>query len=315
MDAWQIGRRGFLTLAGASVLAACSGSKPTTPVPSVTPTDLSPTEFPTDRVFYGSSSPVAKLRGLEESIGEPLPCYRSFFDSGEPGALHARVSNDAVEGRLSIASIKPPGPWADAAGDSGWIETVLGPLGDIGVPMFLAVHHEPEGEAKAYGTPADFRLLQLSVMKAASTLAPTATIVPILGSWSFDTRTSREPAEWNVPEATVYGVDIYNPWSPTNGKQWIPFGDKLALAHDQAAGRPMLVGEYGCRSDPAQPGRAASWMRDAFTDALASDVVAMAYFNSDRNSPDGTWELDAETFPVFRDLLHAPEVKRLSPGT
>ena len=119
MDAWQIGRRGFLTLAGASVLAACSGSKPTTPVPSVTPTDLSPTEFPTDRVFYGSSSPVAKLRGLEESIGEPLPCYRSFFDSGEPGALHARVSNDAVEGRLSIASIKPPGPWADAAGDSG----------------------------------------------------------------------------------------------------------------------------------------------------------------------------------------------------
>jgi hypothetical protein len=314
-DAIRLGRRGFLALAGASALSACSGNGSTPTLPTLpTRTDLSRTEFPSDRVFYGSSSPAGSLSGFEDALGEPLPCYRSFFGSGEPGALHARVADDVRRGRLSIPSIKPPGPWAESAADKGWIESVLGPLGDLGAPVFLAVHHEPEGEAHAYGTPDDYRLLQLSVIHTAATLAPTVTIVPILGSWSFDSRTNRDPAEWNVAQATAYGVDIYNPWSPANGKRWIPLAEKLDLAHEQAAGRPIVVGEYGCRSDPNTPGRAAGWMRDAFTAALASDVVAMAYFNSAQNSPDGTWELDAETFPVFRDLLHAPQVQRLSPG-
>jgi hypothetical protein len=310
MEDSRIGRRGFLALVGASALTACSGSGSSPPRPDVTPTTLPASHFPRDRIFYGASSPVARLSAFEQRLGETLPCYRSFFGAGEAAELQERVRNDAQMARLSITSIKTPGKWAETAANKPWIEGLLGPLGDVSSPVFLAVHHEPEGDPQ-FGSPDDYKHLQLTMMESASTIAPSVTIVPILGSWSFDERTNRTPSEWNVPEAAVYGIDLYNPWSPYNGKAWVPFIDKLELAAEEAAGRPILVGEYGCRSDPAMPGRAAGWMRDAFTSALESDVVAMAYFNSAQNSPDGTWELDAETFPVFRELLHEPQVQRL----
>jgi hypothetical protein len=173
------------------------------------------------------------------------------------------------------------------------------------------VHHEPENDAASYGTPADYIALQEAVMRQAARDARKVVVVPILGIWSFDERALRVPAQWNVRDAPVYGLDLYNPWSPDNGKPWVPFADRLALAEQQAAGRPILIGEYGCRSDPSQPGRAATWMTDAFKASLASDVVAMSYFNSSRNSPDGTWELDSETLPVFAELLSRPDVTRI----
>jgi len=119
------------------------------------------------------------------------------------------------------------------------------------------------------------------------------------------------PSSWNVPDAAVYGLDLYNPFSPSNGAAWTPLADKLSLAAGEAAGRPLVIGEYGCRSDPAQPGRAAQWMRDAFETALDAGVVAMSYFHSELNSPDGTWELDDETFPVFSELLSRAEVAQI----
>ena len=45
--------------------------------------------------------------------------------------------------------------------------------------------------------------------------------------------------------------------------------------------------------------------------ALGDGVVAMSYFNSYRNSPDGSWELDAETYPVFAELVAGPGVARI----
>ena len=39
--------------------------------------------------------------------------------------------------------------------------------------------------------------------------------------------TDGDPAAWLVPEASVIGLDVYNPWSPTNGKEWRSFGSKL----------------------------------------------------------------------------------------
>jgi hypothetical protein len=37
----------------------------------------------------------------------------------------------------------------------------------------------------------------------------------------------------------------------------------------------------------------------------------MAYFDSYRNTPDETWELDAETLPVFARLMRGTQVARL----
>ena len=52
-------------------------------------------------------------------------------------------------------------------------------------------------------------------------------------------------------------------------------------------------------------------MQDAFDTSLAEGVVAMSYFNSSVGATDGTWELDSETMPVFKDILHSDQVARV----
>jgi hypothetical protein len=290
-------RRSFLALLAATAAAACSSGP-----------DIPTYPLPKDALYFGASTPPDHLPAFEAQLGDRLSCYRSYFAADQIAELHHRVAGDLAAGRMPIASIKPPGSWAATAKNAAWIDELVGPLGDLKKQLFLCVHHEPENDAAAYGTAADFVDLQNAVLGAAEKTAPKVIVVPILGTWSFDERSERVPSDWNVHGAGVYGLDLYNPWSPTNGKDWIPFADKLDSAREEADGRPMLIGEYGCRSDPSQPGRAAQWLTDAFAAALDDGVVAMAYFNSSRNSPDGTWELDSETLPVFEQLMSGPNV-------
>ena len=56
-----------------------------------------------------------------------------------------------------------------------------------------------------------------------------------------------------------------------------------------------LIGEYGCRDDPENPGLAAEWLRDAAEYGRSHNFVSMSYFNSGVQSPDGTWALQGET--------------------
>jgi hypothetical protein len=292
-----VSRRGFLALIAAGAAAACSSGL-----------DVPRYRSPRDALYYGASTPRESLAAFEAQVGGPLSCHRSYFESGQIDDLHAQAAADLAAGRMPVLSIKPPGSWAETASDGSWIERVVGPLGDLDRQLFLCVHHEPENDAGAFGSAAEYVAMQDAVLDAAARLARDVVIVPILGTWSFDVRSDRDPTEWNVRDARVYGLDLYNPWSPTNGKAWVPFADKFVMAEREASGRPMLIGEYGCRVDPTEPGRAAAWMTDAFRVALDGGVVAMSYFNSSQNSPDGTWELTGETLSAFEQLLHGPHV-------
>lgn len=295
-------RRSLLALLGLGVVGACSDTPPQAAPP------FNP---PANALYYGASAPSDKLQAFEATLGMTLSCHRSYFGAGDEGRLLAQVRSDLNLGRLPIPSIKPPQPWADSSRDKGWLVALLGPLGELRKRIYLSVHHEPENDAPTYGTPADFVVLQRAVIAQAAIDAPNVVVVPILSTWSFDQRSQRVPEEWNVRDAALYGLDLYNPWSPDNGKDWVPFEAKLALAEQEADGREILVGEYGCRTDPSQPGRAADWMTSAFETAVKSNVLAMSYFNSSRNSPDGTWELDDETLPVFAELLSSNAVIRI----
>ncbi len=60
-----------------------------------------------------------------------------------------------------------------------------------------------------------------------------------------------------------------------------------------------MVGEYGVRDDPANPGMAAQWMKDAYNFAVANNFQGLSYFNSGANSPDGTWVLTGDRLAAF----------------
>ena len=204
--------------------------------------------------------------------------------------------------------------WQDIAtgGHDDWLASMLRPLAMESAPVFLTLHHEPENDAGAAGMqPSDYVAMQRRAISLAAELAPKVTIVPVLQHWTFDPlRNDIDPSVWIVPEASVIGLDIYNAWSPTNGKAWRTFGSKVDELVGWFGDTPLVIGEYGCREDPENPGLAGEWLRDAAEYARTHNIVSMSYFNSGVDSPDGSWELRGTTEEAFAELLASEWVVR-----
>lgn len=266
-------------------------------------------------LYYGASVPhYRSMPGWETEIGERLALNRSYFTPGQTTDLVTQSRGDLRRKRLPHVSVKPPGSWDDVASGRRdlWLADLFRGLAVSGGPVFLTIHHEPENDSGARGMGAkDFVAMQERAIRIGRVSAPNVTVVPVHQHWTFDPdRRDKEPAAWVVPDADVFGLDIYNPWSPTNGKEWQTFGSKVDEVAPWIASKPIAIGEYGCRSDPSQPGRAAGWLQDAFDYARTHNVVSMSYFNSSLNSPDGSWELSGDTERAFARLLKSDWVAR-----
>jgi hypothetical protein len=327
-------RRGLLALGAAAVAAVATGCRDerrapdgargprsASPSPQQTQSPRRPRGFPGQprhgELYYGASLPFHRsLSSWEARLGSTLSVNRSYFvpDRNETAQLLQQCGDDLAHGRLPHVSTKVPGTWRDVGtgDDDDWLTGILGPLGRHGGPVLLTVHHEPENDAGAAGmAAADYVGMQQRAIELAARLAPEVTIVPVLQQWTFaPVRHDANPTAWLVPEAAVFGLDLYNPWSATNGLEWRSFGSLVDEVLPFADGKPIVVGEYGCRDDPANPGLAAKWLRDAAAYARRHRVVAMSYFNSGLNTVDGSWKLLGRTERTFGDLLASEWVAR-----
>ena len=328
-----IARRDLLCLSAAVaisvVTSSCQDARQTARGPSVpspvpateTPVASGPVAFPgkppPGALYFGASVPHHRsLPAWEESLGSRLALNRSYFtpDPNETAQLIGRCHDDLAHGRLPHVSFKPSRTWRDiASGERDeWLSRMLRHLGEESGPVFLTVHHEPENDAGPPGMqPSDYVAMQRRVIGLAAELAPQVIIVPVLQHWTFDPLgDDPDPSAWIVPQASVIGIDIYNPWSPTNGKQWRSFGGKVDEVIGWFGDTPLAIGEYGCREDPENPGLAAEWLRDAADYARSHNIVSMSYYNSGKNSPDGSWALQGDTEQAFAELLASHWVAR-----
>lgn len=276
-----------------------------------------PGQPPPGSLYYGASVPYHRsLTEWERELGAPVSLNRSFFtpDHNETVQLVRRCRDDLAHGRMPHVSIKPTWTWRDVASGrrDEWLAGMLRPLAEEDAPLFLTLHHEPENEAGPDGMqPADYVAMQRRAIRMAADLAPQVTIAPVLQHWTFDPlHDNVDPSVWIVPEASVIGVDVYNPWSPTNGKEWRTFGSKMDEVIGWFGRTPVIIGEYGCRDDPENPWLAGEWLRDAAEYARTHNIVSMSYFNSGANSPDGEWTLHGRTERAFAALLTSDWVAR-----
>jgi hypothetical protein len=331
----QLGRRDLLSLGAAVAVtmatSSCRNGDPRpdareTTIPSAAPAKRTPTasrsfDFPgrppAGSLYYGASVPYHRsLSAWERELDTSLALHRSYFtqDRNETGQLVQRCRVDLAHGRLPHVSVKATATWQEVAAGAQdeWLAKMLGPLGAESRPLFFTLHHEPENDAGRPGMqPHDYVAMQQRVIRLAAELAPQVTIVPILQQWTFDPMGEEtDPAAWIVPEASVIGLDLYNPWSPTNGKAWRSFSSKADEVIGWFGDTPLAIGEYGCRNDPANPGLAAEWLRDAAAYARTHNIVSMSYFNSGVGSPDGSWELGGATEQAFAELLASDWVVR-----
>lgn len=328
----EIGRRGLLGLGAAAVLGLASSCSEQQPASTARPTPSQkappgpppiphPPRFPGDpgqgRLYYGASVPYGQsVTGWERRLGSTLSVHRSYFtpDHNETLELIRQCRNDVSHGRLSHVSIKPPGTWAEiaAGGQDAWLDSMLRPLGELSTPILFTLHHEPENESGRAGMqPEDYVKMQRRLIDRAADRAPQVVITPVLQHWTFDPlRDDNDPAVWLVPEAPVMGFDVYNPWSPDNGKDWRAFGSKMDEVLGWFGDTPLVIAEYGCRENSANPGLTAEWVRDAAEYARTHNIVSMSYFNSSANTEEGTWALEGGTEEAFGKLLASDWVAR-----
>jgi hypothetical protein len=230
-----------------------------------------------------------------------MSLYRAYMVASTPVTKFVTVANrEVAKGEIPMISTKVPGSWAQvAAGQQDvWLLERIRALAQVPGPVWLTLHHEPTGD----GAPADWVAMQQHARKLIDANSTNIALVGILNGWDF-IGTNPHPEVWNMPVGTgvdIMGFDSYNVWSPTNGKKWLPASTVLSPAVTIAAwGYPTAVGEYGVRTDPNNPGRAAQWMTDAYAYAVDHHIAGMSYYNSSRNSPDGSWMLDSERLAPF----------------
>lgn len=277
-----------------------------------------PSQPPSGHLYYGASLPADRsVEAWETRLGSTLALHRSYFtpDANETAQLVEQCRDDLANGRLPHVSTKTPGSWLDVAAGrhDAWLSAILEQLDRERGPVFFTLHHEPENDAGGPGMqPADFVAMQRRAIRLAAEAAPQVTVVPILQHWTFEPLRAGgpDPTAWIVHEAAVHGVDVYNAWSPTNGKQWRSLGSRVDEVLAWLGDVPLAIGEYGCREDPRNPGLAADWLQDAADYARTHGIVSMSYFNSGVHSPDGTLELSGDTERAFADLLASDWVAR-----
>ena len=286
-----------------------------TPVKVVEPptTGSFPGDVAPGTVRWGASIGGNADPGRHESVaGVPLGLRRTFFSWDQrTGSLVNTARADLAAGRLPWVSVKTPG-WAAMASGSldGQIDEMIRALDALDGPVWLTVHHEPEGGAGVNSVDdpagaAGWRAMQTNVRQRIDAVgSDNIAFASILMSWTFDSRSGRNPAEWWVDGIFDFAaVDHYVQDESTPGMDILMWNK--AREFYASKGIKMAVGEWGNRGTDAA---AAAEMQAWYDTAVASggQIIGLAAFDSNLNSPRGGWELIGAPLDKFRSLMTAP---------
>ncbi len=271
----------------------------------------------TGTVFWGAAisgngDPVTRH---ETPSGCVLALHRTFFQWDQrTGYLLTMATDDVAHGRLPWVSIKTPS-WADMAAGvyDDEIDQLLDGLDGLDGPVWLTIHHEPEGgggvnQPDDPAGPAGHLAMNQRVRERMTALGvDNVALVPILMSWTWADGSGRDPEEWWAPGIYDFlGVDHYRDAEASL------LTDRWAEIRQWAAGKgvDLAVGEWGMRgTDEAAGQRVTDWYQAALTsadDGAGARVVGLSAFDSGLNSPTGSWELVGGQLDAFRAAMCDP---------
>lgn len=260
----------------------------------------------------GNGDPVTRH---ELPSGEVLALRRTFFQwSARTGYMIDVAKDDLAHGRLPWVSIKPPS-WADMAAGKhdAEIDQMLLALKALPGPVWLTIHHEPEGGGGINAPddpagPAGHRAMNKRVRQRMTAMgADNVALAPILMTWTWTSQSGRNPNDWWEPGIYDFlGVDHYRDAEATLvDATWLSVRTWAA-----ARGVDVAVGEWGMRgTDAAAGNRVREWYDHAARsnqDGKGARVVGLAAFDSNLNSPNGGWELMGGQLDAFRALMGDP---------
>lgn len=307
-------------------------SAPPSPSPTPSPEPRPPTPSPAGAypgqpaagtVVWGASiGGNADPRARHESAaGTSLALRRTFFQwRHRTSYLPDTARGDLEAGRLPWVSIKTPSWAAMARGDhDAQIDELLRGLDKLDGPVWLTMHHEPEGGG-GRNYPDDSagpsgHLAMNKRVRARMTALGTDNIAlaPILMTYTWDDYSRRNPNEWWAPGVYDFlGVDHYQETESSLVNDVWRDVRKWAQARDV----DVAVGEWGMRGTDAAAGqRVRQWHGHAvgsYRDGAGARVVGLAAFDSGLHSPTGSWVLRGAQLSAFQDLMDDPHTATLT---
>lgn len=240
---------------------------------------------------FGSNTDPASW---EATLGQNLGVHRTFYSAKQVDWAVSVAKQDLAAGRLPWISFKLPTDWAsmaDGAGDA-WARDLTSKLDQLDGPVWVAFHHEPEGD----GTIEDWVDMQrhLSpIVRSADNVAFTMILTGWHELYHADYTLDRMwPGDGLVD---VVGFDIY--WAFGEVKDGVRNLKETDV--DEAYFKPIdeWAEKHGVAWGLAETGltdyateRYPNWMPDTVQALQERGAVSFSYFNTPVNATD-TWPI------------------------
>ncbi|WP_158296651.1 cellulase family glycosylhydrolase [Nocardioides albidus] len=237
--------------------------------------------------------------GLEQQVGAHLGVRRTYYTATGVASAVRTAQADLAAGRLPWVSFKLPYSWtemADGKGDA-WATDLAQRLATAGGPVWVAFHHEPEGD----GDIQEWRRMQEHLAPLVRTTAPNVAFTVVVTGWN---QFYGEPAYslaniWpRGVKVDVAGFDIYQQYgvekNGTTTTKWTDFAQyyQAISAWAGSVGVDWALGETGVThvaadARPAEIVNAVQLMQ-------SYGGIAYSYFDSALNSV-APWTLETTT--------------------
>jgi len=253
--------------------------------------------------YGGNTDPAA----WEQALGHPLGVHRTYWGAGKEDAAVRVAADDLAHLRVPWLSFKLPYSWTDMADGVGddWVRLLLARLGALDGPVWLAFHHEPEGD----GDITEWVRMQKHLGPIVRSTTRNVAFTLILTGWHEFYGGSKYQLSRLWPHVKVYliGFDIYDKYGAfRNGVMFKNHTDfvgsyftkiqAFAVAHHVHWG----IAETG-QTDLASIDDP-DWAARTYQELRANGGIAMAYFNSTLNST-ASWYLTGSKEQHFAAAL------------
>jgi hypothetical protein len=246
---------------------------------------------------YGSNTDPASF---ETSIGHTLGIRRTYWTASQVDSAVKAAAGDLADGRIPWISFKLPHSWEAMASGSGdaWAKDLATKLAALPGPVWIAFHHEPEGD----GDITAWTAMQARLAPIVRTTAPNVAYTIVLTGWHqlYGDAQYHLDALWpKNTKVDIAGFDVYNSLGVVKDGVMNTKGTDLATAyfkpisawanaHDVAWG--IAETGYTDHASTIQP----HWIQQTFAAMKTYGGVAFTYFNTTLNSI-APWTLGTPT--------------------
>jgi hypothetical protein len=255
---------------------------------------------------------------FETSIGQRLGVRRTYWSGSQVNSAVNTARTDLINGRLPWISFKLPYSWARmAAGDGdAWARDLATKLAELPGPVWVAFHHEPEGD----GVIKDWTAMQRRLGPIVRGAGPNVGFSIILTGWHqlYGDSQYSLASLWPATTVDVAGFDVYNVYGmvkdgvlrlkPTDmrGAYFEPLSE---WAESKGVAWGLAESGYTDRAAADYP----TWLEDTYDDLVATGGVAFSYFNSPLNST-ASWVItsSSKTVQFSTAIKRTPQFPKLT---